>query len=120
MRKSPIAEKAYKLGVNAIKLAYKLQKEKQEYVVSRQYVRAATSIGANYEESQGAQSDKDFYTKICICYKEARETKYWLELLIGSELVLEQDVHDQYELIVELVKMLGSAKQSISIKLQKI
>ncbi|MFA7209732.1 MAG: four helix bundle protein [Parcubacteria group bacterium] len=46
-----------------------------------QLVRSATSIGANYFEANGAASQKDFKNKICICKKEARETKYWLELI---------------------------------------
>ncbi len=119
MKKSIIAEKAFLLGVKAIKLSYRLQKEKQEFSVSRQFVRSATSIGANYEEAKGAQSDRDFYTKICICYKEARETQYWIELMVGSELVTKIEIQDQYELVTDLVRMLSSAKISISNKLNK-
>ena len=46
-----------------------------------QLVRAATSIGANYCEANGASSKKDFKNKIYICKKEARETKYWLQII---------------------------------------
>jgi four helix bundle protein len=46
-----------------------------------QVVRSATSIGANYAESQSGISRKDFRAKIYICKKEAEETKYWLDLL---------------------------------------
>lgn len=46
-----------------------------------QFVRSATSIGANYAEANGASSKKDFKNKICICKKEAKETKYWIELI---------------------------------------
>jgi len=46
-----------------------------------QLIRSATSIGANYCEANGAISKKDFKNKICICKKEAKETKYWLQLL---------------------------------------
>lgn len=46
-----------------------------------QLVRAATSIGANYHEANGASSKRDFKNKINICKKESRETKYWLELI---------------------------------------
>ena len=46
-----------------------------------QLIRSATSIGANYFEANGAASKKDFKNKICICKKEARETKYWLQLI---------------------------------------
>lgn len=46
-----------------------------------QLVRSATSIGANYYEANGASSKKDFKNKIYICKKEARETKYWLQII---------------------------------------
>jgi len=46
-----------------------------------QIVRSATSIGANYHEANGASSGKDFKNKIYICKKEAKETKYWLQII---------------------------------------
>ncbi|KKP89409.1 MAG: hypothetical protein US57_C0023G0002 [Candidatus Moranbacteria bacterium GW2011_GWC2_37_73] len=49
-----------------------------------QLIRSATSIGANYFEANGACSQKDFKNKIAICKKEARETKYWLQLIAKS------------------------------------
>ncbi|HAT73392.1 MAG: hypothetical protein US30_C0001G0024 [Candidatus Moranbacteria bacterium GW2011_GWF2_36_839] len=49
-----------------------------------QLVRSATSIGANYCEANGASSKKDFKNKIYICKKEAKETKYWLQLISKS------------------------------------
>ena len=49
--------------------------------------RSATSIGANVSEAQSAQSNKDFVNKLEIALKETRETQYWLELLIESDLV---------------------------------
>lgn len=46
-----------------------------------QLVKSATSIGANYCEANGASSRKDFKSKIFICKKEAKETKYWLQIM---------------------------------------
>jgi len=50
-------------------------------------LRSGTSIGANVRESRSAQSDKDFLSKLEIALKEARETQYWLEILIESGMV---------------------------------
>jgi len=50
-----------------------------------QLLRSGTSIGANYTEANGASSKRDFKNKIYICEKEARETKYWLRLLVKME-----------------------------------
>ncbi len=55
--------------------------------LSKQLLRSGTSIGANVREAQSAQSDRDFLHKLEIALKEARETEYWLEILIESEKV---------------------------------
>lgn len=50
-------------------------------------LRAGTSIGANIEEAIGGQSEKDFFAKLTIAYKEARETHYWVRLLTDTEFI---------------------------------
>lgn len=52
--------------------------------MSKQLLRSGTSIGANVEEAQAAQSRKDFISKMSIASKEARESKYWIKLLQHS------------------------------------
>ena len=47
----------------------------------RQLLRAATSVGANYNEADGAESKKDFRHKIAICRKETKESKHWLRMI---------------------------------------
>lgn len=49
-------------------------------------LRSGTSIGANVEEAQAAQSKKDFTSKMAIASKEARETRYWLRLIKESKI----------------------------------
>lgn len=57
--------------------------------LSNQLLRSGTSIGANVEEAHGSQSKADFIAKMYIACKEARETHYWLRLLIATDLVPE-------------------------------
>lgn len=52
----------------------------KKYVLSRQLLKAGTSIGANCMEAQNAESKPDFIHKIKIAAKEADETQYWLML----------------------------------------
>lgn len=66
---------------------YKILIEQKEFVISKQLLRSATSIGANVEEGNAAQTKKDFISKMSIASKEARETKYWLRLLQKSQLI---------------------------------
>ena len=51
----------------------------------RQFVRSGTSVGANYCEADDAGSKKDFRYKISICKREARETKYWVRMIVSSQ-----------------------------------
>lgn len=66
-----------------------------------QLIRSGTSIGANYQEANGSCSKKEFKNKIAISAREARETKYWIELLskcdcknIDSLRVLWKEAHE--------------------------
>ena len=50
-----------------------------------QVVRSATSVGANYGEADDAVSKKDFRLRIAYCRREARETKFWLRMLVKAD-----------------------------------
>ncbi|MCL0037609.1 four helix bundle protein [Thermodesulfovibrionales bacterium] len=78
-----IDERTFEFALEIIAL-YKYLASSKEYVLSKQILRAGTSIGANVEEAQAAQSKADFVSKMAIASKEARETKYWLRLLSES------------------------------------
>ena len=78
-----IDERTFDFALEIIDL-YKYLIENKEYVLSKQLLRAGTSIGANVQEAQAAQSKADFISKMSIASKEARETKYWLRLLSKS------------------------------------
>jgi len=101
-----IQEKSFQFSLAVISLFKELQKE-HEYIISKQILRSATSIGANIEEAIGGQSKKDFLSKISISLKEARETHYWLRLLSESELT-EIDVSALKKDILEIVNILSA------------
>jgi four helix bundle protein len=78
-----IDERTFEFALKIVQ-AYKFLVGRKEYVLSKQLLRAGTSIGANVQEAQAAQSRKDFASKMSIASKEARETLYWLRLLAKS------------------------------------
>jgi four helix bundle protein len=80
-----IQQKSFAFAIRIVNTYKYLAYEKKEFVLSKLLLRSGTSIGANVEESIGAQSEKDFIHKLSISYKEARETKYWLKLLNETE-----------------------------------
>ena len=81
-----ILEKRFDFALKTIEL-YKILIDKNEFVISKQLLRSATSIGTNIEEGNAAQTKRDFIAKMSIASKEARETRYWLKLLSKSQLV---------------------------------
>ena len=108
MENNIILDKSKSFAVRIIKFYQYLCDEKKEFVLSKQLLRSGTSIGANARESKNAQSKADFIHKLSISLKEADETAYWIELLIESGIVQENQVHDLYESNIELIKILTS------------
>ena len=82
-----IVVKSKAFALRSIKLYKYLIEEEREYVLSKQFLRSATSIGANVREAIRGQSDADFGAKMNIALKEASETEYWLELMQESEYI---------------------------------
>jgi four helix bundle protein len=77
----------------------------------RQLVRAGTSIGANLEEADAAQSRADFISKCNIALKEARESNYWIRLYKATGLLSEvrlkeilQESHEIVSILTTIVK----------------
>ena len=104
-----ILEVTFSFSLSIIEL-HKMLTDKKDFVISRQLLRSATSIGANAEEANAAQTRKDFITKMAIASKEARETKYWLRLLAASK-ILEIDygvylrtIDDIINIVTKIVK----------------
>ena len=81
MRTNIIKEKSFDLSKEVVLLYNHLVNEKHEYILSKQLVRAGTSVGANTAEGVAGQSRKDFCHCLNIAYKEARETYFWLSPL---------------------------------------
>ena len=88
-RPREILPRSFDYALRAIKLYQYLQRRKDGagWILGKQYLRAATSIGANIEEAQSGESRSDFIHKLGIAQKEARESRYWLHLLAESEIV---------------------------------
>jgi len=82
-------------------------------VLSKQLLRSGTSIGANIEEAIGGQSRKDFYAKLTISYKEARESNYWIRLLKDTDFLTEEESRSLLTDIEEILKIIGSIQKTI-------
>jgi four helix bundle protein len=108
-----IVEKTIQFSLAIIKYCEVLDQEKK-YVIAKQLLRCATSIGANVFEAQNAESKADFIHKMKIAAKEASESLYWLILYERSDnykfdIMLRQNLD---EIIRILSKIIASSKNS--------
>lgn len=74
-------ERTFKFGVDMIKFSRNLPNYPEYKLLRFQLLKACTSVGANYEESQAGSSKKDFRNKVRIALREARESNYWLRII---------------------------------------
>lgn len=109
MRKdNPLSDKSFSFAVRIVKLYKYLCDNKKEFVLSKQLLRSGTSIGANVSESQDAQSSNDFISKLSISLKEARESKYWIELLKETDYLTILETNSILSDLDEIIKLLVS------------
>ena len=117
MKENIIVTKTFDFALSVVNLFIELKKE-NEFIISKQILRSATSIGANVEEAIAAQSRKDFIHKMSIASKEARETKYWLRLLDKSNLttILMSNYLIEIEHILNIITKIIKTSQEASLK----
>ena len=108
MKDNLIVSKSFQFSVDIIEIYKKLSKDKSEYVLSKQLLKAGTSIGANIKEGVQAQSKKDFISKMSIALKEAFETEYWIELLEKTGFIESETSRRLLKKLSEIIKILNS------------
>lgn len=65
------------------------------------------------EEAIGGQSRKDFFAKLTIADKEARESHYWIRLLKDTDFLSEKETESLLKDIEEILKIIGSIQKTI-------
>jgi len=108
-RQFDLGERAFQFAARVVSLCVQLEKKPGvARVLANQLVRSGTSIGANIEEAQAGQSRRDFRAKNVIALKEARETHYWLRLIIAANLLGEDRLLPLLQESEELMRILGA------------
>jgi len=115
MKQNNLSERIFVFSVKVIKFLRKLPYNEENQVIRHQLIKSATSVGANYEESQAASSKADFHNKIKISLKEMMESKYWLKVI--KAITVKNDLELDFLLseAEELSKILGA----IAVKTKK-
>ncbi|MFH1030293.1 MAG: four helix bundle protein [bacterium] len=105
--KYDLEERTANFGEDAINFAKKVKRDIYNEPSIKQLIRSATSIGANYREANGGSSPKDFKNKIHICQKEAKETKYWLQIIGKSNQEIIEEARKLWQEAHELTLIFG-------------
>jgi four helix bundle protein len=108
MNESIVKKKSFELAIRGVNFYKFLISEKKEFVMSKQFLRSVTSIGANVREAINAQSKADFIHKLSISQKECDETMYWLELLKETNYISDLEFNSLHEQSTEVLKIIRS------------
>jgi len=109
---SILENKSYDFSIRIVKCSQYLQKEKKEYILSKQLIRSGTAVGALVAEGKYAQSKADFINKLYVSLKEANETKYWLRLLKDCGYLNGNMAESLLVDIEHLIRMLSSSTKT--------
>ncbi len=102
-----LEERTLKFARGVIEFTNKTPKTLANIEIIKQLVRSAGSIGANYIEANESLSKKDFVMRIKICRKEAKESGYWLKLIVTNK-VMEREKNNLIQEATELTKIFGA------------
>jgi four helix bundle protein len=108
MSESIVQNKSYQLAIDGVKFFQLLQNDRREFVLSKQFLRSITSVGANVREAVNAQSKADFVHKLPISQKECDETLYWLELLKDTQIINKEEFLPIHAQATEVLKIIRS------------
>ena len=110
MNSEELKERTKKFAIQVIKFIDGLRPSTATIVLSKQIIRSATSIGANYRAACGARSKAEFIAKLQIAREEADETLYWLEII--EQTLREFEVHELIQECNELTAILTTSLKS--------
>lgn len=107
-KKFDLEDRTVEFAKKVIDLLRQLPRNSINLEMISQAIRSVGSIGANYREANDALGKKDFYMRMKISRKEAKETKYWLELIFHNNPDLENQIMPLIGEAVELIKIFSS------------
>ena len=103
-----IRDRTFRFGVQIVKMSSHLPRTAAGFELAKQTIRSGTSIGANVEEADAGESKKDFVHKLGIALKEAQETRYWLRIIIESQLLVGEEIDALLKESDELVRIINA------------
>ena len=112
-----LCERTFQFAVRITKMVRRLPRDVAGYEIGRQVLRSGTSVGANTEEADAAESTEDFLHKMKLALKEAQETRFWLRDIRESGLLVDKEVNELFDECVELIKIINTIIANTSRKM---
>ncbi len=114
-----LCERTFQFGVRITKMVRRLPRDVAGHEIGRQVLRSGTSVGANTEEADAAESTEDFIHKMKLALKEAQETRFWLRNIREAGLLIDKEVLDLFQECVELIKIINTIIANTTRKLNE-
>ena len=112
MNQDELKTRTKHFGLEIIRLVEALPKGETSYVIRRQLLLSATSVGVNYRAACRGRSKAEFIAKLGIAIEEADESIYWLEMLVDAKLVPEGRVKEQINEANQLLAILTASSKT--------
>jgi four helix bundle protein len=108
-----IGERTKAFALRIIRLYVSLPKTTEAQVIGKQILRSGTSVGAHIREGIRSRSNMELISKIEGGLQELEETIYWVELLVGAEIVKADPMKDLLEEANELIAILVTSSKTL-------
>jgi len=103
-----------KFVLDSIKFYQTLPKTEEAKIIGRQFIRSASSVGANYRAACRSRSKAEFYSKLSIVVEEADETAFWIEILSESEIIDFVSSEPLLKEVNEILAIVAKARKTVS------
>ena len=100
--------------LRSIRLFKALPQSEEARIVGKQFLRSASSVGANYRAVCRSRSQREFFAKLSVTVEEADESHFWLEIMSESGIIPREKLGMLMQEAQELVKILSKARSNLS------
>ncbi len=98
--------------LRSVRVFQALPKTEEAHILGKQFLRSASSTGANYRAACRARSKAEFYAKLSITIEEADESLFWMEILVESKILPANRLKSLMQEATEIVKVLSKARKN--------
>ncbi len=103
-----------KFVLDSITFYQTLPKTEESRIIGRQFIRSASSVGANYRAACRSRSKAEFFAKLSIVVEEADETAFWIEILTESSITDSLKAQLLLKEVNEILAIVARARKTVS------